>query len=265
MNSEGNEPQLPDITLEQYLLGELPRKEMAATKRLLERDEKLRSRLEELERSNREILDRHPAEGMSRRIESKLGPQPSAMHFLQPWTMKALVGAAALVLLVFLLPHDFDSIRPGGTTSTERLKGQEPHLKLFRKTPEASEELEDGARVVAGDVIRIAYLAAGQPYGIIISVDGKGAVTLHVPHRGRRSVRLENDGEVLLDFALELDDAPRWERFFFVTGRTPFDVAPILEAAKDIDLDVSVDRPERLDLPSDLAQFVISLEKGTKP
>jgi hypothetical protein len=265
MNSEGHEPQLSDITLEQYLLGELPRKEMAATKRLLERDEKLRNRLEELERSNLEILEQYPAERMSRRIQSKLDPQPPTTNIFQSWPMKAFVGAAALVLLVLLLPHDFDSVRPGETTSTERLKGQEPHLKLFRKTPDGSEGLEDGARVVAGDIIRIAYLAAGHPYGLIVSVDGKGAVTLHVPHQGSRSVRLENDGEVLLDFALELDDAPRWERFFFVTCDTPFDVAPVLEAARQIKIDRPVDQAEKLDLPDDLDQFVISLEKGAKP
>ncbi len=265
MNSEGHEPQPPDITLEQYLLGELPRSEMAALKRLIERDERLRSRLEKLGRSNEEILERYPAELMSRQIQSKLGRRPTHAHLLRPWTMKALVGAAALVLLVFLLPHDFDSFRPGETTSTERLKGQEPQMRLFRKTPGGSESLGDGARAVPGDIIRIAYLAAGRPYGLIVSVDGRGTVTLHVPHQGNRSVRLENDGEVLLDFALELDDAPRWERFFFVTGDTPFNAAPVLEAAKQVDIDGAVDQAEKLDLPDDLDQFVISLEKGPKP
>ena len=37
---------------------------------------------------------------------------------------------------------------------------------------------------------------------------------------------------MLLDQAYELDDAPRWERFYFVTGDTPFAVAPIVDAAR---------------------------------
>jgi hypothetical protein len=64
---------------------------------------------------------------------------------------------------------------------------------------------------------------------------------------------------------LELDDAPRWERFYFITGNAPFDVAPVLQAANRIDIESPLDRAEKLDLPKDLDQFVVSLEKGTKP
>ena len=122
--------------------------------------------------------------------------------------------------------------------------------------------MSDGARVYPGDVIRIGYQAAGRLYGVILSVDGRGTSTLHLPHQGTRSVRLENEGAVLLDFALELDDAPRWERFYFVCSNTAFNVAPVLRAAEQIDVEKAVDQAERLDLPEGLDQFVVSLEKG---
>jgi hypothetical protein len=145
----------------------------------------------------------------------------------------------------------------------ERIKGQGPQLKLYRKTADGSEALEDGTRVFRGDVVRIGYQAAGRAYGVIVSVDGRGTVTLHLPHQGKQSVPLENDGQVLLDFALELDDAPRWERFYFVTSDASFDATPVLRAARQIDIKRPVDQAEKLILPKDLHQFVISLEKGT--
>lgn len=265
MNNEGHERRVPDITLEQYLLGELPRRERDELARLLERDDEIRARLEELEQSNREIMEQYPVDLMSRKIQSKLGRNSSQVYLPRSWPMKAVVGAAAILLLVLFLPKEFDSLRPSGTTSTERTKGIGPQLNLYRKTPTGSEALEDGARVAPGDVIRIAYLAAGRSYGVIASVDGRGTVTLHVPHQGSQSEHLIDDGQILLDFALELDDAPRWERFYFVTGDTPFDVASVLEAAEQIDTTRSVDRAERLDVSKDLDQFVLTLAKEENP
>lgn len=270
MNLEGRERWLPDITLEQYLLGELPEKEMAEAKRLVEEDEEHRMRIDALERSNREILERYPADFMSRRIRSKLEGQhrrqTSGKLLFLPRSVTPLVGAAvALVLLFIVLPENFISWRPGEDASMEQVKGQGPQLKLYRKTPDGSEALEDGTRVFEGDVIRIGYQAAGRAYGVILSVDGRRTVTLHQPQQGNRSVRLINNGQILLDFALELDDSARWERFYFVTADAPFDVTPILEAAKQVDIERPVDRPDKLDLPKGLDQFVVSLEKGTKP
>jgi hypothetical protein len=269
MNPEGGQRRIPDITLEQYLLGELSEKEMVETKRILDEDHESRARLAALERSNREILERYPPDFMSRQIQLRLERRhrdPSWKLLYQFRPMTALVGTAvALVLLFTVLPDDFISWRPGKDASMERIKGQGPQLKLYRKTPDGSEALEDGTRVFQGDILRIGYQAAGRAHGAVLSVDGRGTVTLHLPHQGNRSVRLKNGGQVLLDFALELDDAPRWERFYFITGNAPFDIAPVLQAANRINIESPLDRAEKLDLPKDLDQFVVSLEKGTKP
>ena len=185
---------------------------------------------------------------------------------LRSWPMTAFLGAvAALILAVVFLPRDLITTRPGEDAPIERIKGEGPRLELRRKTPDGSEALEAGARVYPGDIIRIGYQAAGRSYGVHVSADGRGTVTLHLPDRGGRSVRLKNAGQVLLDFALELDEAPRWERFSFVTGDTPFDAATVVRAAGQIDLERPVDRPDKLDLPKDIDQFVLTLEKATKP
>ncbi len=69
----------------------------------------------------------------------------------------------------------------------------------------------------------------------------------------------------LLELSYELDDAPSWERFYLVTGNDPFDIAPVIRAAEGIELGRPVERPERLELPENLNQFVISLGKGNEP
>lgn len=266
MKEEGRLPRIPEIRLEQYLLGELSPREMAATKLILDGDADSRARLAALEQSSREILARYPADLMSRRIQSRLDlmPRETPRFFFGPWQSAAIAGAAAVLLLLLV-------ILPGGHTnrgiredaSTVRIKGDGPDIKIYRKTADGSESLEDGTRAYPGDLIRIGYQAAGRPYGVIVSIDGWGKTTLHLPHQGTRAVRLNNDGRVLLDFALELDDAPRWERFYFVTSDAPFDVTPVLEAARQVDVKRPVDRPEELKLPEALDQFVFSLEKGT--
>jgi len=72
----------------------------------------------------------------------------------------------------------------------DRVKGLEPTLLLFRKTPEGSEPLKDGAAARAGDLIRIGYRAAGQRWGVIVSVDGRGVVTRHLPRERARTLRV---------------------------------------------------------------------------
>jgi hypothetical protein len=261
MNPDGGQRRISDITLEQYLLSELTKSERTEVERAIEEDETIRARLAELEQSNRAILERHPAELVSRKIQTMIDERSKPSRLYRPWPAAAALGAVvAFFLLALVLPWNLIILED---PPPERIKGLEPSLTLFRKTKSGSETLENGERVFPGDVIRIGYQAVGRGHGVIVSVDGRGTVTLHYPDEGNRSVRLKRDGQVLLDFALELDDAPRWERFYFVTSDEPFEVAAVLEAAGRIDIERPVDRPDKLELSKDLEQFVVSLEKGS--
>lgn len=268
MTTDRPRHRLPDVELEQYLLGELSARDTARIARLLEEDPASRSRLAALEQSNREILQRYPADVMGRRIRDGLErptPSPPTAWSIRPWPATALLGGvAALVVLLAGLPSRFlpSATRDAPDRGAERVKGEGSRLTLHRRSGDGSEALADGARVRPGDVIRIAYQSEGRAYGVIASVDGRGEVTRHLPLTGDRAARLVTGGPVLLDFALELDDEPRWERFYFVTADTPFAVAPVLQALRRIDMGRPVDRPERLELPDDLDQFVVSLDKG---
>jgi hypothetical protein len=157
---------------------------------------------------------------------------------------------------------DPNGVRPvGGPEPSVRVKGLEPHLSLHRRTPTGSEALSDGDLAGKGDLIRIGYQAAGRPYGVILSIDGRGAVTRHLPERGDTAAHLANEPS-LLDHAYELDDAPLFERFYFVSSDAPFEVEPVLGAARRLAGAGPSARAEPLELPDGFKQHVVSLSKG---
>jgi hypothetical protein len=113
-------------------------------------------------------------------------------------------------------------------------------------------------------VLRIGYRAGGRGYGLILSIDGRGVVTRHLPASGDRAATLQQTGMTLLDSAYELDDAPRWERFYFVTGESPFDAAAVLEAARRAGGHGS-SPPPLLVVPRTLDQSTLTVQKEARP
>ena len=138
-------------------------------------------------------------------------------------------------------------------------------LTLFRQVGNGSETLADGAVARQGDVIRVGYHAAGRAYGVILSIDGRSHVTVHLPTGGDRAVALGREPTVLLDQAYELDDAPRLERFYFITGEGPFPIAPIVASAQRAIATADGDAIPALPLAAGLQQSVFSLQKESAP
>lgn len=225
---------VPDVILERYRLGEMAPDEKAAFERRLLGDAELRQRLQALEASDEEIRRCYPPAVLAAQVRQRLEARAkdatrttgAGLFGLRWRTVAVLTGV--LVLFVLAGPP----LLGPGDESTDRTKGLEPTLLLFRKTPQGSEPLQDGATARVGDLIRIGYRAAGQGWGVIVSVDGRGVVTRHLPREGAQAARLSTESQALLEFAYELDDAPRWERFYFVAGSAPFDTAPVIEAAR---------------------------------
>ena len=129
---------------------------------------------------------------------------------------------------------------------------------MYRRTSGGSETLADGAVARQGDLVRVGYRSAGHAYGVIFSIDGRQTVTMHLPREGDRAAPLAREATVLLDRAYELDDASLWERFYFVAGDAPFDVAPIVAAARRAP-------SAALALPRGLDQATFSLQKEARP
>jgi hypothetical protein len=67
---------------------------------------------------------------------------------------------------------------------------------------------------------------------VILSVDGRGVVTLHYPESEDKDPILDQYKKTFLSTSYELDDAPDFERFFFITSKSEIDVQAILNSAK---------------------------------
>ena len=252
MSEDVADSYLPDIVLERYRLNELPADEYRRLTDRLLHDPALRVRIESLDRSDMEIRRDYQPEFFLQRLRER-SATPPARRPLLAWALPAALAAATLILVVSL-----PGIGPGEGDGN-RIKGLSPGLAVYRKTDTGSETLADGATAHRGDVIRLGYHAAGKPYGVILSIDGRGAVTLHLPPIGDQAASLRNEPTVLLDQAYELDDAPRWERFYFVTGEASFPVQPVMDAARRA---AANSRPQpALDLPRGLEQAIFLLQK----
>jgi hypothetical protein len=142
-----------------------------------------------------------------------------------------------------------------------RAKGR-ARLVAFRQVGDDAERLEDDTVVRAGDIIQLRYNAGGKHYGVIASVDGAGNVTLHYPldEAAPAAATAVAAGSVALPHAYQLDDAPRFERFVFITADDPIDVQQSLAALRAFaQREDAADAP--LDLPPGLAQAWLRLRK----
>jgi len=251
MNEEHSE-RIPDFFLEQYRLGEAD-DEMAAR---IEADPDALRRLEEIDADTALHFERYPSGWFVEQVRRKaaagrtadetgrtlsIGKQGTTGNVLTTVGgffrshPVAVPGLAAAILVLALLPYQMllrNDQTPDETAAIargERIKGLDTSLFVFRSAPDGSvEELEGGARVAEGDHLQIAYTAAGKSHGVIFSVDGTGVVTLHYPDFPDGSGELEQGGSVALPYAYVLDDAPRFEEFFFLSATAPIATGQIL-------------------------------------
>ena len=258
-----NDGPVAEITLERYRLKELDADATTRLERRLATDDELRRRVNALALSDHQIHTGERLEIVAARVRQRLGT--GRADTLRRWTSAARwalpAAVAAGVALVFLLPGTMFL----STGDGERIKGLRASLTLYRQVGAGSETLADGAVARQGDVVRIGYHAAGRAYGVILSIDGRGHVTVHLPSSGDRAVPLGRDATILLDQAYELDDAPRWERFYFITGDMPFAIAPIVTSAERAIARAGSGAMPPLPLAAALEQSVISLQKVSTP
>jgi hypothetical protein len=242
---------LPDWLVERAALDEMPSASRARLDHAAPGE--LAARVAELREQNAKELAAYPPGPAVAQIEARLGPRPRRRR---TW-IAPLVAAAGLALVALVVvPHE--PAHPAVAPETTRVKGS-ARLLAYRQAGAEAERLEPDAVVRAGEVIQLRYNAGGARNGVIASIDGSGGVTLHFPASADAPTGVEPGTRTLPD-AFALDDAPRFERFFFVTADEPIDVARTLDAlaalARRGDASDAV-----LDLPSGLHQVSFRLRK----
>ena len=262
--------------LERYLLGELPPPERRRLERELRDDPGLRAELERLRRSGQRILDDYPAERMVpeilKRAERAAAPAAPRPRLRLAWLAAPALVAAMLLLVV--LPPLLRRQPPGralpGNDAYVGLTGggaasAAPGLRIYRRHGDAIAVLGDGEWAEAGDLLQLAYVPGGQAYGVILSIDGAGAVTLHFPEKPNGDTALGKGRRVLLPRAYELDRAPGFERFFFVSGGEAVPTATVMEQARALAADRGRAMSGQLELPARFRQASLLLRKRGTP
>lgn len=261
---------IADFIVEKVHLGEATEAERA----LVLADPDARARLDALPTQDRAFLSAFPAEEELRRIAdrarvaaARADAQAQAGPNRTPWAVMVAPLLAAVIGLVWIAtPSGTDGVpvtdggsigvQPEPTTS----KGLEPRLHLYRLQAGGPESLRTGSFARRGDVLQIGVVPGWATDGVVVSVDGRGAVTLHWPADRTASTAL-GSGELHLPAAYELDDAPAFERFFLVATDGPTDVDSVVHAAEALAAQPAEALREPLALPRGYAQSSVVVRK----
>lgn len=216
---------VPDLLVEKLVLGELSDAQAASVRERLgdEADERIGA----IKRSNAEILEHHTPAQMAAMVQKRLeGHQEGAGRKVRGWwyALPTLAAAAGVLLWVGTrgvedTATDTLGVDGAGDDGPEviTLKG-DARLVIQRRRGGEDLQVVDGDSVRAGDLLQVSYHSGGAAQGVIVSLDGAGVVTLHHPAANDAAAALAGAGTVALPNSYELDDAPGYERFFFVTG-----------------------------------------------
>jgi hypothetical protein len=255
------ERKTPDWLVERLALGELDASAAADVRaRLAAEGRDADAEVAALRASNREILEAHPPARVAAAVRARAAT-PRRRGWLAALPL-ALAGAAALVLVARPAPHSGRAGGTGGVLLEETTIKGPAALGVYRHRPDGDERLADGAAAGRGDLVQLTYRAGTDTFGALLSIDGRGHVTVHWPDAAAEGApRLSAKGEVRLPSAYELDDAPAFERFFLVSADAPFPLAAVLDAARALGATPRAARTAALALPPALHQTSLTLQK----
>ncbi len=223
----------PQWLLERIAAGDLPRAERdAAWSRLTAEDQ---ARLAQLHASNQEILAALPAPAVAQEVRRRLRAHQARESSRARRVLPALAGICTAALAVWVMPTPRTTSASGldGEPERTRPKGLTPKLIVHQKKDDGVVRLGTSASVRPGDVIQLSYLIDQPAYGAVVSVDGRGAVTWHLPEDGTTAQTLAPGRPVELAHSYRLDDAPSFETFYLVTSLQPFDLKAVQRAAEE--------------------------------
>ncbi len=236
---------IPDWKLERYLTGDLPDSEMREIREMETTDEIFAGRVKMMREDNRAILKKMPFERLSERLDAmpaRSGNGSNRVGNGVSFTLVKFATAAALVLAVVsvvlfsqreIVPEQsgaqvmdvamVDAVPAGDESGDTRIKGLEARIEVWKKTADSAVQMSNLDEVREGDEIQLRYSVPEKCFGMLLSMDGNGTVTMHMGE-GNKAIALEPGKMTTLPFAYKLDNAPKFEAFYLLTSRDTFSV-----------------------------------------
>ena len=254
---------IPDWKLERFLTGDLPDEEMNMLRELEATDVVFANRVKMLREDNKAILNKFPFEALAGKLAdvpetadvletanvADSAEHANAARIAPRFTLMKFAAAAMFIFAVALVAFmaQRETVVAGGkaaengddvaavdgsqntqvafaeTQSDTRIKGLDARMEVWKKTDTGIVQLQDLDEVREGDEIQLRYAVPEKCFGLLFSMDGNGALTLHMGD-GVKAIELTPGKMNSLPFAYKLDDAPYFEKFFFVTSPKEFAV-----------------------------------------
>ena len=192
-----------------------------------------RAELAEIRADNVRTLERYPPAEIEREVQRRLAAaeQPSL-----PWWPRGLAwtGAAVAASLALIVVYD---PTVGGPSDLPADVGATveptPSVLVLRRRDGEAVRLEDGAQVSDRDRLEVRYASSGRRYGAVLSIDGAGTVTLHLPEAATATLAAPLASRpTALSRSYAPSEARGFVRFFFVTSDARFRTGEIVDAAR---------------------------------
>ena len=247
---------IPDWKLERYLTGDLPESDMREIREMEAADEIFANRVKMLREDSKAILRKLPYDRLAERLDSIPGRDTYGHGKPVNFGIVKFAAAAALVLAVMtvavfsqrsisqeggtVLANRADGAQPMEVAMVDqsddvRIKGLSARMEVWKKTGDSAVQMNNLGEAREGDEIQLRYAVAEKCYGLLFSMDGNGTITMHMGE-GNKAIGLEPGKMTTLPFAYKLDNAPKFEKFFFLTSKDEFELN-----AGDIDASLKQD------------------------
>jgi hypothetical protein len=255
------------LELEQWLLEEQSPGERAHTEARLDAGEGAQHKRDDAALRAR-LLESCPPEQLARLVGARLEVQAQAARHAVRSSRRYMFGAALVAGCALLALLRTSEVHDGsaalGDRGGERVKGVGLELRVFRQRSAGIERLVSGTEVAAHEVLQLGYARGGFTHGVLLSIDGRGGVTLHAPREPGESTALSSRSEHLLSEAYELDDAPAFERFIIVVADQPLSVEQVLGAARALAADPGRARTAQLEVTTPNEQRSLLVRKSAE-
>jgi hypothetical protein len=188
---------------------------------------------------NAAILRKMPFERLSEKLDAMPGRSGSAGNTVHVnFKLVKFAAAAALVLAVVsvalfgqrevmapatdgaqVMDVAMVDVQDDGT----RIKGLDARMEVWKKTGDSAVQMSNLDAAREGDEIQLRYSVPEKCFGLLFSMDGNGALTMHMGNENR-AIELEPGKMTTLPFAYKLDNAPKFEKFFLLTSKKNFSI-----------------------------------------